>query len=140
MLLHFFNVKPSAFFYINNTLSRAALIENHSETHPGLEEPPAVVPELGGVAAVRGCAHRRRPDVCQAASHGQVLPLGPVPHSQVHCWLQWGEGRDLQHRDQANGCERAPPPPYIILLNYVQFLFSAEDVQELFFCWKQTCM
>lgn len=61
----------------------------------GLEESSAVVPNLSGLAAIGGNAHRCCPCVSDIAGDGQVLVLGPVPYSDVHCRLAQGRDRQL---------------------------------------------
>lgn len=57
----------------------------------GLEESPAVVPDLRVLPAVGGGAHRGRPGVSGVSSDRQVLVLGPVLDPDVHCRLRRGK-------------------------------------------------
>lgn len=58
--------------------------------HLGFKESPTVVPDLGSLPAVGRNAHGCGPCVSNVASDCQVLILGPVLYSDVHCRLAQG--------------------------------------------------
>lgn len=60
--------------------------------HLGFKESPTVVPDLSSLPAVGRNAHGCGPCVSNVAGDRQVLILGAVLYSDVHCRL--GQGRN----------------------------------------------